>query len=162
MKRVLSVAALVLLAFAPALPLQAAVFTVTKTADTLDGLCDDDCSLREAVSAANLNLGTDVIDLPAGIYLLSRVGAGEDANATGDLDVTDDLIVVGAGAGSSVLDGFSSDRVLDLGASTEIFGVTIRHGRVDGDGGGIRGRLFIGSIRIHRVVIAENQAQHGG
>lgn len=32
---------------------QAATFTVTKTADTNDGNCDADCSLREAVSAAN-------------------------------------------------------------------------------------------------------------
>ena len=30
-----------------------AVFTVTKIADTNDGVCDADCSLREAVAAAN-------------------------------------------------------------------------------------------------------------
>ena len=28
-------------------------FTVTKTADTNDGVCDADCSLREAVEAAS-------------------------------------------------------------------------------------------------------------
>ena len=31
----------------------AATFTVTKIADTNDGVCDADCSLREAVAAAN-------------------------------------------------------------------------------------------------------------
>lgn len=34
---------------------------VTKTADTNDGTCDNDCSLREAISAANLNAGADTI-----------------------------------------------------------------------------------------------------
>ncbi|MCM3872218.1 MAG: CSLREA domain-containing protein [Pyrinomonadaceae bacterium] len=36
-------------------------FIVTKTADTSDGLCDPDCSLREAIVAANANPGADTI-----------------------------------------------------------------------------------------------------
>ena len=32
---------------------QAATFTVTKTTDTNDGSCNADCSLREAIIAAN-------------------------------------------------------------------------------------------------------------
>ena len=40
---------------------QAATFTVTKTADTNDGACDADCSLREAIIAANAAVGADVI-----------------------------------------------------------------------------------------------------
>lgn len=41
-------------------------FVVTKTADTNDGLCDADCSLREAIVAANANPGGDTIafDIP--------------------------------------------------------------------------------------------------
>ena len=43
-------------------PAQAATtFTVTKTADTNDGTCDADCSLREAIVAANALGGTDTI-----------------------------------------------------------------------------------------------------
>ena len=40
---------------------------VTKTADTNDGTCDADCSLREAVEAANSNLGNNriIFDVPA-------------------------------------------------------------------------------------------------
>lgn len=36
-----------------------AVFTVTKAIDTNDGVCDSDCSLREAVAAANASQDTD-------------------------------------------------------------------------------------------------------
>ena len=39
----------------------AATFTVTKTADTNDGTCDADCSLREAIVAANAAAGPDTI-----------------------------------------------------------------------------------------------------
>lgn len=40
----------------------AATYTVTKTADTDDGTCDADCSLREAIAAANTNAGHDTIE----------------------------------------------------------------------------------------------------
>lgn len=40
----------------------AATYTVTKTADTNDGTCDGDCSLREAIAAANNNAGHDTIE----------------------------------------------------------------------------------------------------
>src|SRR5215475_11815698 len=95
-------------------PLGAAVFTVTKTADTADGACDSDCSLREAITEANRNRDTDVIVLPAGIYVLTQTGPNEDGNLTGDLDILHPVILVGAGAGSTVIDGNGSDRVLDV------------------------------------------------
>lgn len=40
----------------------AATLTVTKIADTNDGTCDADCSLREAITAANAAGGTDTIN----------------------------------------------------------------------------------------------------
>jgi CSLREA domain-containing protein len=39
----------------------ALTLTVTKTADTNDGACDADCSLREAIVAANAAAGADTI-----------------------------------------------------------------------------------------------------
>ena len=38
------------------------LFVVTKTADTSDGACNSDCSLREAISAANAMNGADTIN----------------------------------------------------------------------------------------------------
>src|SRR5690242_9354016 len=44
----------------------AATLTVTKAADTNDGTCDSDCSLREAITEANLNgAGSDTISFAA-------------------------------------------------------------------------------------------------
>jgi len=153
-----------LLALLLAVPAQAAVFTVTKTADTLDGACDHDCSLREAVSAANAAEGVDVVEVPEGIYILSRTGEGEDANATGDLDVTDELLLVGAGPGTTVLDGFGSDRVLDMHAPAEIYGVTIRNGRVNGDGGGllVRANSSFRPVLLRRSIVSGNKALGDG
>ncbi|HEX2196375.1 MAG TPA: CSLREA domain-containing protein, partial [Actinomycetota bacterium] len=76
---------------------QAAAFGVTKTADTNDGACNADCSLREAVVAANASAGADTITVPAGTYTMTIAGSGEDAGATGDLDVVGELSIEGAG-----------------------------------------------------------------
>jgi CSLREA domain-containing protein/uncharacterized repeat protein (TIGR01451 family) len=46
---------------AMASPARAAEFAVTKTADTSDGTCNADCSLREAITAANGSPGPDTI-----------------------------------------------------------------------------------------------------
>jgi CSLREA domain-containing protein len=108
-------------------PLQtayAASFTVTKTADTNDGTCDTDCSLREAIIAANANPGEDTINVPAGTYTLSITGTDEDNAATGDLDINDDLNIVGTGAGLTVINGGASDRIIHV---TGAYTVNISH-----------------------------------
>jgi CSLREA domain-containing protein len=153
-------AALVALAAAAA-PVRAAVYTVTKTADTADGACNSDCSLREAVLAANANHGADFILLPAGTYTLTLAGAGEDQGATGDLDVRDDVAIVGASAESTIVDGGQLDRVLDIpaGVHVEIQGVTIRKGRVAGPGGGIRNA---GTLDLSRSLVTGNATTASG
>ena len=85
----------------------AATFVVTKTVDTNDGACNSDCSLREAISAANANPGADIITLPSGTYELTIANVGgtnEDSNATGDLDVNDSLTINGVGSGSTIIE----------------------------------------------------------
>ncbi|MCJ7735608.1 MAG: CSLREA domain-containing protein, partial [Anaerolineales bacterium] len=77
------------------------VYNVTKSADTNDGVCSPgDCSLREAVTNANVCPGPQTINLPADGYTLTRGGDDENLGQTGDLDVTDDLVIIGTGAPS--------------------------------------------------------------
>jgi CSLREA domain-containing protein len=156
-----------------AIPAAGEVFTVTKTADTLDGACDADCSLREAVGAANARAGLDFIRVGPGTYGLTRVGPPEGGNASGDLDVRDDLVILGAGADRTVLDGNGIDRVLEgvFGeADLEVRGVTVRNGRtsepqgpygsLDGTGGGIRAEGALTLVGCH--VTGNRSVSFGG
>jgi CSLREA domain-containing protein len=149
--------AVVLIALATTVPARAAVFTVTKTADTADGACSADCSLREAILAADAQNGPDVIVLGPGIYTLTRGGSGEDLGATGDLDLRDDVSIVGASAVSTVVDAGHLDRVFDVlaGVHAEIQGLTIRNGLVAGPGGGVRNA---GSLTLSRSLVSGNAA----
>ena len=82
----------------------AATFEVDRSDDpdpvTTDACSEDaaDCSLRGAIVAANAAAGADAITVPAGTYTLTRAGAGEDAASTGDLDITSQVTITGAGA----------------------------------------------------------------
>src|SRR3954452_12639438 len=136
------------------------------------------CTLREAVSSANGDAvvgacekgdGADVIMLPAGSYALGG-SAGENANAGGDLDVTSDISFVGAGAGTTTVDGAQIDRVFDIQTSkvVSISGITISGGKAptsggdggDGEnGGGIRN---VGNLTLDSVIVENNRAGAGG
>ncbi len=135
-RRALQLAALLLLARAR--PAPAATFDVDRTDDVASATActgaADDCSLRGAIIAANGNMGADIIDLPAGTYTLTLAGPAEDMAATGDLDVRDDLVLHGAGAATTIIDGGTLDRVFHVdpaGTTTvtaTIDGVTVQHG----------------------------------
>src|SRR5439155_25539524 len=58
-------------------------------------------SLRSAIMAANAKPSSDTIKLPGGTLLLTIAGANEDASATGDLDITNNVTINGAGAGKT-------------------------------------------------------------
>jgi len=140
------------------------------------------CSLREAVqsinSAANFGgciativpnaYGTaDEIDVPAGLYKLSRAGAGEDANSTGDLDLLKAVKIVGAGdspAGTEI-DADNIDRILDLPSvapaivDVTVQGLTLSNGNaVAANGGGIRVSDLDGSIKVQESTIESSGA----
>ncbi|MGB7491766.1 MAG: CSLREA domain-containing protein, partial [Thermoanaerobaculia bacterium] len=66
--------------------LGAATFDVTRFDDPVPDECAlGDCSLREAVIAANENGEADMIMLPAGIYTLSQPTSGGDDPEGGSL-----------------------------------------------------------------------------
>lgn len=53
-----------------AIPAGAEVFIPTTTSDSADGSCEIDCSLRDAITAANQSPGFDAIVLGPGTYQL--------------------------------------------------------------------------------------------
>ena len=102
---------------APAAP--SATIVVNTTADEFG--TGKNCSLREAIQAANTDsdfggctgvkaYGADVITLPAGTYTLTGA-AGEDANASGDLDITSDMTIDGAGAKTTIIQGGTASPI---------------------------------------------------
>jgi CSLREA domain-containing protein len=104
---------------------RAASIGVTTTAD--DTAVDGNCTLREAIIAANSDTavdacqagsGADTISLPAGTYTLSIAGTNEEGALTGDLDILGDLTIAGAGALSTTIDGGGIDRVFEIYVGT--------------------------------------------
>jgi hypothetical protein len=160
-----------LIVTAGAVPARAALLTVTDCGDTTPGGTAG--QLRRLITDAGAG---DIIVIPA--CTITLTGApDEDANAGGDLDVTKSLILLGAGAGRTILDGGGIDRVLDvnpgglLGVAVTIAGVTIRNGQrgpiPDGVGGGVRsaGTLAIvdSTVSHNTAVVAFGSAcGHGG
>jgi CSLREA domain-containing protein len=151
------------------------VLVVTTTEDELNA--DGDCSLREAIRAANLNdfvdgcgigSGDDTIRLPRGVYRLTLGGAGEDAGDTGDLDIRDNVRIEGDGAEATVVDGGALDRVFHIhpGVTASIEGVMITHGAArDQGGGGILnagGRLTLRQVVLRGNVVEGGPADGGG
>jgi CSLREA domain-containing protein len=121
-------------------------YVVNTTADGVDAFPGDNvckdvagfCTLRAAVQEANAWPGWDDIEVPPGVYQLTLVGPGEDAGATGDLDVRSEMGIFGLNPRKTIVDGLNADRVFDLqGASAAIGGLMIRGGR-ELEGAGIR------------------------
>jgi uncharacterized repeat protein (TIGR01451 family) len=101
------------------------------------------------------------------VFALTVSGIGEEAAATGDLDITDDLVIDGAGAEATTIDGGNLDRVFDVapnGASVtvELNRVAIRNGTASAaSGGGIR--INLGNVALNDVSLTGNHADnHGG
>ncbi|MEW5986137.1 MAG: choice-of-anchor Q domain-containing protein, partial [Chloroflexota bacterium] len=159
-------------------------FIVNSTADAVDnapgdGVCataTNECTLRAAVQEANAAATSDtvVIRLPSGTYILTLVGADEDAAATGDLDITGKVAILGvteqgaAGhrqesltvAGNPVIiDGnglVTGDRVFHIldGGRASLDSLTIQGGRGN-NGGAI---LNSGVLTLTAGLLTVNEA----
>jgi hypothetical protein len=192
---------------APSTIISAVLATIN--VDTTDDVISNDgaCSLREAIINANnddqsgsvdcaAGAGADVINVPAGTYTLT-IGPFDDefnlngaTEISGDLDVlNDDLTIVGAGPGSTIIEAGSNntngiDRVFDINnfagpgipLNFSLNDVTVRFGNapttVDGyftPGGGIQCDGFdpslpgsSGSCTLDNVVLDQNTASGVG
>lgn len=170
-----------------AAPAAAATITVNTTADTVGA--DNQCSLREAISAANSDSapfvglgecaagsGGDTVVLPVGTFTLGIGGPSDDTNSAGDLDLLGgQLTIAGAGAALTAIDANQIDRALDVrpGTTATIGDVTITGGRAPngsngpsgtagvagGDGGGIRNA---GVLTVLDTTVSGNAAGNGG
>jgi CSLREA domain-containing protein len=145
---------------------------VNTTADGADVLVGDakcrtastQCTLRAAIQESNRLPGTQTIQVPAGTYNLGIAPAGEggvDPAAAGDLDLTDDVNIDGAGPTSSFVDANDLSRVFEVAPGTSAFveGVTIRDG-TDSSGGGVS--VVTASVWLHNVTITSNVSSGGG
>jgi CSLREA domain-containing protein len=141
----------------------AATFVVTTTADTNDGACTVVlCSLRDAVIASNATAGPNIITLPAGTYTLTIAGTGENAAATGDLDITKPVTINGAGSATTIIDGGGLDRVFDVTTFGVFFNdLTIQNGLPGSgeNGGGIQSN---GTLTLNNCIVSGNHTAGGG
>lgn len=172
----------------------AATITVNSTFDAADtnpadGVCNDTfgkCSLRAAVMQTNALSGADTIIVPPGRYTLRLGGARESNGASGDLDILDDLTIIGAGGNPdgdpalTIIEGGDSpgtgiDRVIEVNPNLDqnfqfaLKSVTIRYGKNNTDpvyggsyGGGIVADIGSGSLLISNSIISDNTAEDSG
>lgn len=140
------------------MPSAASADTFTPAPGTADGAPG---SLRDAISQANSNGEDDTITLSAGTYALTLVGSGEDANASGDLDITEagfSVVIQGAGRTQTFIDQDTADRVLQVfaGATVAFRDLTIMGGRVSTSGGGIMNSG--GDVTLNSAELTDNEA----
>lgn len=147
-------------------PVWAATFTVTKTTDSLDGKCDQDCSFREAITAANTRVGNDIVLLPGtgAAYQISLSGNSENGNRSGDLDIKDDLQLQVTGTLPVEVRGNNQDRVFHIlpKAHVSLENLRITGGTASSNfpfGGGV---LNTGELSLKNCTVAGNTASRGG
>ena len=130
-----------------------------------------DCTLGEAIQAANTDLpvdgcsagaGTDTIILPAGTYTLSVI---DDATATGLPRITSNVVIQGAGAATTIIERDPSATALfrlmavTNSGSLTLSDVTMRGGRSDDVGGAL---VPDAPTTLNNVVFTDNTAPNGG
>jgi CSLREA domain-containing protein len=140
-----------------------AIFNVNTFADVVNPN-DGKLSLREAISMANATAEPDVIQLQAGVYAMRLAGAGEDANASGDFDITNPLTIQGAGPAATAIDAGNLDRVFEIHSPgpVKFSGLTLRNGFAPPGfaGGGIF--ADVASLTLDHCHVNGNAAEAGG
>ena len=150
-----------LLSSSPAL---GAVITPNTFSDENGG--GTDCSLREAILAANTDAalggcpaggGADTIPLGAGTYGLSiPPGTTGDDSLEGDLNVAGPVTMTHTGLAPAVIDGNGIDRVVHVLPTGNLTasGLTVRNGRTTQSGAGIRNE---GNLNLSNATLTGNE-----
>lgn len=143
----------------------AATYTVTKIADTNDGLCSADCSLREAITAANATVDNDII-----LFALPFFSSPRTITLSGsELVVANNgsLKIYGTGANRLTISGNNASRILSTGSGVV---VELHHLRFTGGNGvgavntGRGGALYNvgGTMLLANSILTGNSAANGG
>jgi CSLREA domain-containing protein len=176
--RRISLSALLSLTSAICLPVNAATFHVTTTADTYDGICDSDCSLRDAINAGNQANEEHLIYLKAKTYKFTRPRTeldpsitspeylDEDDTSLGDLDIHSHFTILGSKAGSTIIDAQQLDRHFSVSTTGTISlrNLSLINGKSNQEGGAIlnKGNAWLNQIHIKNNLVAADHAGRGG
>lgn len=143
---------------------QAKVYVAGQAKDHMPGKCTaKDCTLREALIAANARAGRDKIELTRKRYVLKRTPTGSDDATTGDLNITDPVAITGQSKKLATIDANHIDRAIFQNAAvspehyTKLKRVAIVNGNSPGLGGGIEigsGLLGLDHSRVSGNVAA--------
>ena len=139
----------------PGAAARAATFTVTTTADHDDGICGSDCTLREAINAANNAAGNDTINFAAGV-----TGAIVITSGLPDLQTNINLQGPGANVLAVSAGGTTAFRIFTITGLTgpvptvSISGLTISNGIAE-YGGGISNN---GTLTLTDCILTGNKA----
>src|SRR5215204_4981567 len=134
------------------------------------------CTLRKAVNNANDNdisypqcqggeagpgvVDTIVFNVP-GTITFTLGGPTEDGGESGDLDVTDNLTIIGHPDGTTI-DAADLDRVFHVhpGVTLTLVNIHLTNGSGNGGGGGIRVEAGA-TLNLDRVTISSCHTQNG-
>ena len=158
-----------------------ATFTVNSTIDAVDvnpgdGVCEtavdnNICTLRAAVMEANSSADSTTINLPSGIYTFTISGTLEEAGATGDIDITSSVAIVGEDKVTTIIDANSIERIFDIQPSTSqaitLTNLTLQNGSGSsnvGDtyGGAVCNCTSFGTVYADNILIRNNYSTDGG
>ncbi len=143
----------------------AATYVVTTVEDSNGGVCDRECSLREAVAAAVASPDDDVIEFDPVVFATPQVivlsGNEILISANGRLDI------IGPGADLLTVSGDGASRIIANGPQAVTSISDIRFARGNGVGANNSGRggaiyNFGGNLSLHRMVLFQNTANTGG
>jgi len=140
----------------------AATMTVNTIADELNS--DGDCSLREAIHAANTNAVVDACAAGEPGPIVDVI----DFSVTGTITlgstlptISENVTIDGPGASNLTISGSDTLRVLEVGTGTalDLEGVRVANGSTGSTGGGIENS---GTLTVTNSTFSSNSASNGG
>lgn len=135
-------------------PVYATNYSVSKTADSNDGTCDADCSLREAITAANADPADDTITFDLnGTFTLASTLPIIFNNGT--------LTITGNGVANTIMSGNNAVQLFSVlsGATLTLNSLALTHGNGVSQGGAITNS---GNLNLSHCDISNNNSSSSG